>query len=170
MAVACLDDRIGRRHAEIVAFLARRAPEDAEELAQETWLRVVRAAPANLDEASFRAYAFTVARRLLIDHHRRRRARVPLVPLEGGLEAVEGRTPDQALAAGQTLATVEHALSGMAAETAEVFRLRTTSELSFKEIAAHQRVPLNTALGRMHNATRQIRAALIAAGLLTEGP
>lgn len=167
-AHAHLDARIGRHHAELVAFLARRAPLDAEELAQETWLRVARAAPDCADDRTFRAYAYTVARRLLVDHHRRRRARVSLVPLEGGLDPSGGHGPDDALAAGQALAVVEEALAAMGSDTAEVFRLRVTGDLSFKEIAGQQGVPLNTALGRMHNATRKIRAALVAAGLLTE--
>lgn len=164
-----LDERIGRHHGELVAFLARRVQGEAEELAQETWIRVAGAAPDCADERTFRAYVFTIARHLLIDHHRRRSARVSLVPLEGGLDPAGGDTPEQTLAAGQTLAVVERALAAMATDTAEVFRLRLTGDLSFKEIAGRQGVPLNTALGRMHNATKKVRAALVAAGLLTEG-
>lgn len=79
-----LDARIDRHRAELVAFLARRAPEDAEDLAQEVWIRVTRAAPMCSDEAAFRGYLFTVARRLLIDHYRRRGRAGRLVPIDGG--------------------------------------------------------------------------------------
>ncbi|MFT4624695.1 MAG: RNA polymerase sigma factor (sigma-70 family) [Myxococcota bacterium] len=164
-AVAQLDDRIARHRGEILGFLSRRAPVVAEELAQEVWLRVAVAAPECPSEAKFRAYAFAVARRLLIDHHRRSRARVQLVPIEGGLE--RGRSaddPHSAACAGETLVVVEATLAAMRPELAEVFRLRTTTDLSFKQIAARQGTGLNTALGRMHAATKKIRAALDDAG------
>ncbi len=164
-ALARLDERIHRHQQEILAFIARRAPSEAEELAQETWLRIHRANPVCKNDAAFRGYAFTVARRILIDHYRRRAARVPLVPLEGGLEPSGGTDPHSAAVAAQTLGVVEETLAAMRPEIAEVFRLRMTSELSFKDIAARQGVPLNTALGRMHNATKRLSAALKDAGL-----
>lgn len=164
-ALARLDERITRHQAEILAFIARRCPSDAEELAQETWLRVHRANPVCENEAAFRGYAFTVARRILIDHYRRRAARAPLVPLDGGLEPRGTADPHSSAVASQTLQIVENSLAEMRPEIAEVFRLRMTSQLSFKEIAIRQGVPLNTALGRMHNATKRLSAALIDAGL-----
>ena len=170
-AVAKLDARIARHRAEVLGFLSRRAPVVAEELAQEVWLKVARAAPECPTDAKFRAYAFAVARRVLIDHHRRCRARVQLVPITGGLET--GRSsddPHSSACAGQTLLAVEACLAKMPAPQAEVFRLRTTTELSFKEIAARQGVSLNTALGRMHTATRKLREALVAAGLTDSTP
>jgi len=162
-----LNERIHRHQSEILAFLTRRAPRDAEELAQETWLRVHRANPSCATDGAFRAYVFTVARRILIDHYRRRAARVSLVPLEGGLEPSGNADPHGSAVASQTLHLVEETLASMRPEIAEVFRLRMTSRLSFKDIAARQGVPLNTALGRMHNATKRLHAALAEAGLST---
>lgn len=166
-----LDDRIQRNHRDLVAFLARRAPSVAEELAQETWLRVARANPDCPDEGAFRGFAFTVARRLLIDHYRRRSVRGTLVPLDGGLATTpdERLDPHSQVSANQTLRVVEATLDAMKSEVAEVFRLRTTTGLSFKEIAARQGVSLNTALGRHHHATKQLRKALHHAGLLDGG-
>jgi DNA-directed RNA polymerase specialized sigma24 family protein len=57
----------------------------------------------------------------------------------------------------------------MKPELADVFRLRTTTDTSFAEIARRQGVPLGTALGRMHQATHHLHVALAAAGLLPEG-
>jgi len=166
-----LDARIKRHHAALVSFIARRVPTDAEEIAQETWLRVARANPEFDDDRRFRAYAFTVARRLMIDHHRRRSVRVPLVPIDGGLSEPASREHDpcgRAVAA-QVLEVVMGALAAMKPEVAEVFRLRTQTQLSFKDIAQRQSVSLNTALGRHHHATQQIRKALVRAGLSQEG-
>ena len=162
-----LGERIHRHQAELLGFLQRRAPQDAEELAQETWLRVHRANPICETDGAFRAYAFTVARRLLIDHYRRRASRVPLVPLEGGLEPATHVGPHGSAVAAQTHEIVQSTLAEMRPEIAEVFRLRMTSRLSFKDIAARQGVPLNTALGRMHKATKRLHKALSDAGLRT---
>lgn len=167
-----MQERIGRHHAELLGFLRRRAPSDAEELAQEVWFRIARAQPDCPTDAAFRAYAFAVARRLLVDHHRRRAARIELVPLEGGVmrrEAVSSHTPDDTIAAGEVLTVVERTLSDMKPALAEVFRWRTTEDVPFKEIARRQDTNLNTALGRMHQATKKIRAALLHAGLIQGG-
>lgn len=167
-----LDGRIQRHHAELVGFLARRSPEDAEGLAQEVWLRVARANPDCPTETQFRAYTYAVARRLLIDHHRRRAARIQIVSLEGGLDVAGGQDPDSphgAVSTAQMLTAVERALSSMKPELAEVFRWRTGDDVPFKEIAARQGVNLNTALGRMHQATRKIAAVLHALDLLSPG-
>ena len=56
----------------------------------------------------------------------------------------------------------------MKAEIAEVFRMRMSTDLSFQAIADTQGTGLNTALGRMHRATKLIAEALAEAGL-TEG-
>lgn len=165
-----LDDRIARHRRELLAFLRRRNPAEAEELAQDTWMRVARANPVCPDDGSFRAYAYTVARRLLLDHHRARARSVSLVPLEGGVEPGVAASHDPAgtVSAGQALAVVQRELGAMKEELAEVFRLRMTTDLSFKDIAARQGCSLNTALGRHHQATKRVARALRAAGLMVE--
>jgi RNA polymerase sigma-70 factor (ECF subfamily) len=161
-----MQDRIHRHHAALVGFLRRRAPGRGEELAQEVWFRMARATPHCETDAQFRAYAFAVARRLLVDHHRRRAARIQLVSLEGGMDQTtdgHGNSPYSNVVASDVLRIVEASLSQMKPELAQVFRWRTTQDVSFKDIAARQQVSINTALGRMHQATKKIRTALHAA-------
>jgi RNA polymerase sigma factor (sigma-70 family) len=160
-----LAQRIADLRAELLGFLRRRTG-DPEEVAQETWLRVAQADPDCPDERSFRAFVYVVARRLLIDLARRRARGAVLVPLDGGL--VGGHGPESELLAGQALAVVEETLAGLKPELAEVFRLRMTTDLSFAEIARRQGVPVNTALGRHHQATNHVARALRAHGLLPE--
>ena len=167
-----MHDRIHQNHAALVSFLRRRAPGREEELAQEVWFRLARAKPEFDSDAQFRAYTYAVARRILIDHHRRRAARVQLVPIEGNLAASQAdvsHSPYSRAVAGEVLKTVEACLASMKVELAQVFRWRTTEDVSFKDIAARQGVSLNTALGRMHQATTKIRAALTAEGLIDHG-
>lgn len=167
-----LEARIARHRGELLSFLRRRNPAEAEEIAQETWMRVTRANPHCPDESSFRAYAYTVARRLLLDHHRARARGAALVPLDGGAELPGPASTDPAghVMAGEALAVVQRELAAMKSELAEVFRLRMTTELSFRDIAARQGCSLNTALGRHHQATRRIARALRSAGVMPEDP
>ncbi|MEN0066611.1 MAG: RNA polymerase sigma factor [Myxococcota bacterium] len=165
-----LEDRIARYRSELVAFLSRRVGQDAEELAQEVWLRIARASPVFPDDASFRAYAYTVARRLVVDHHRKRKRTLQVVPIDETVEQPRATSdPGQMVQADQVLAVVRRELSVMKPELAEVFRLRTTTGLSFKQIADRQGCSLNTALGRHHQATRRMARALREAGLTEEG-
>ena len=170
-APSVLERRIASLQPELLGFLRRREPAAADEVAQEVWLRLVQAAPDLSTDASFRAYCYTVARRVLIDRHRRRRARVHLVAVDD-LErtASTGPAPDAALHEAAVRAVVERELAAMKPEIAEVFRERTTGTATFREIAAKQGVPLNTALGRMHRATQKIAAALREHGLIGEDP
>lgn len=166
-----LEHRFARHRADLLAFLRRRVhPDLAEEMAQEAWLRILRAGPSCEVDEVFRAYVFTVARRLVIDH-RRRQARLPVpLPLEDG-GALVAWGPEHQLRADDVLHVVQAELSAMKPELAEVFRWRTTEDVRFHEIARRQGVSLNTALGRMHRAVKRIAAALRASGLvdLTRG-
>jgi len=150
-----------RLQAELLVFFRSRLPPEAEELCQETWSRTLAAAPSCADEAAFRAYLFTCARRVLVDRHRRRLRRAPLVLL-GDDESLAQATerPDQQAGAAQLARLAQRSLDAMSPEMAQVFRWRLQRGMSFKEIARRQGVPLNTALGRMHRALRRLRAAL----------
>ncbi len=162
-----LEERIARYQAELLGFLRRRAGPDADEVAQDTWLRISRARVEITDEASFRAFLFTVARRLLIDRHRRAAAGPVLVALDDEVPTADD--PAAAFQAGETMRVVEQELGRMKTELSDVFRLRTSTDTSFAEIARLQGVGLNTALGRMHQATRRIALALAGHGLLPGG-
>ena len=167
--LALMQDRIQRNQADLLAFFRRRVPNHAEELTQEVWLRVARSSPNCPTEAAFRAYMYTVARRLIIDHHRHQAKSLHLVSLDGQtIDPPASVDPHGELVARGALRVIEEALTEMRPEIAEVFRLRTSSQLTFKDIAARQHVGLNTALGRMHRATKHIHRRLLEAGYVDE--
>ena len=150
-----------RLQAELLGFFRSRLPSEAEELCQRTWSRTLAAAPSCADAAAFRAYLFTCARRVLADRHRRRLRRAPLVPLgQDDPPAGSAERPDQQAGAPQLAQLAQRSLDAMPPEMAQVFRWRLQRDMSFREIARRQGVPLNTALGRMHRAVRRLRAAL----------
>jgi RNA polymerase sigma-70 factor (ECF subfamily) len=165
-AIAALMDRHG---GVLMGFLSNRAGSEAEDLYQETWMRVTKGLESYNEQGSFKSWLFQIARRLLIDHHRRRGARVQLVLTEAHPVPVASNQPDQSLAAQQVGAVFSQTLEAMDPQMAQVVRMRLLEGVPFKEIAARQGVPLNTALGRMHRAMNRIRLALIAGGLLHQG-
>lgn len=154
-----LQTLIQRHKGPLMGFLrARVGPESAQDLHQELWTRVSRSLDRYVDTGRFRAFLFTSARRLVIDHHRRSESRPQLVSLE--VERAGRTSPASDLAHRQLLEAVQIALSELDPPTADVVRMRLGENLSFKEIAARQDTGVNTALSRMHRGLKSLRVAL----------
>jgi len=162
---------MARHRPELMGFLSNRVGHDAEDLFQETWSRAAQAMPSYREQGTFKGWLYQIARRLIIDHHRRAGARIRLVLDEdSALHALPSTTrPDQSMAAQQVAAVLQTALDQMTTEMAEVVRLRLIDGVPFKEIATRQGVPLNTALGRMHRALQRLRQDLITAEIIQPG-
>lgn len=130
---------------------ARRTP-DAEDLVGDTFVRVVRGLPAfEGDEAQFRAWVFTIARRLTIDAARSaaRRPEWPasvedLVGLGG-----TGDTEDDAL---RSLAEqgVRSVLDRLTPDQRDVLLLRLLADLTVEQVA--------TVLGKRPGAVKALQA------------
>ena len=138
---------------------------DADDVFQDTWLRVVRN-PGSFRGGAFNAWLWCIARNLLVDRIRRRK---PVVSLDDAAPEhsaliermpADGPAPTAALDASEIAQQVAAAVSLLPPDQRDVFLLRTQGGLSFAEIAALRRVPLNTALGRMHYAIQRLRKLL----------
>ncbi|MFT5685149.1 MAG: RNA polymerase sigma-70 factor (ECF subfamily) [Myxococcota bacterium] len=157
---------IARHRAPLMGFLTSRVGRDAEDLYQETWDRAIGALSRYEDRGTFRAWLLQIARRLIIDHRRRASARIQLLPTESPPDLPSHTTPYHHTATRQLSEATDSALAALAPEVAAVVRMRLIDHLPFKQIAARERIPLNTALGRMHRGLKQIRQALLRDGLL----
>jgi RNA polymerase sigma-70 factor (ECF subfamily) len=167
-----------RRHRTPVhAFLLRLTGERtrAEDLVQETFLRLVKAAAGWEPRAAVRTWLFTIARNLAVDASRRQalRATEPLdAPRPDGEgqrhppPAATGPAPDEAADAARLRPRLEAALAALPAEQREVFLLREHAGLSFPEIAEAVGVNENTAKSRMRYALLALRERLAAEGLV----
>ena len=138
---------------------------DADDVFQETWLRVIRN-PGSFRSGAFNAWLWCIARNLLIDRLRRRK---PVVSLDDAapehaslidLTPAPGLQPPAELEASEIARQVAAAVAKLPPDQRDVFLLRTQGGLTFAEIAALRRVPLNTALGRMHYAIQRLRREL----------
>lgn len=151
---------IGRHQARVFGFLVNLAGRDAaDDLFQETWLRVLRAAPRYEGRGLAGPWLIRIARGVALNHLARR------APRFAGEEEAErlpdaAPTPHGAFEAGELSARVRAALTRLPAEQREVFLLRELGGLSFKEVAAELGVPLGTALSRMDAALKKLRMYL----------
>lgn len=152
----------------LLAFLRGLLPSeaDAEDAAQETWLRVIRAC-GSYRGGSVRAYLARVARTVVIDRYRR--SGVPTVSLDGNGDededpaaelADDAPTPDARFETRATAEEIRREVRRLPARQREVFLLRVEGELTFEEIAAQLEIPLGTALTWMRRATGRLRQAL----------
>ncbi len=165
-----------RRHrATVFTFLARLTGDRprAEDLLQETWLRVVAAAPRWEPRAPFRTWLFSVARNLATDEARRavhRRAEPLDDPPGDGLPLAErlpdgGPGPERAAASGELRPRLLEALASLPLPQREVFLLREQAGVPFAEIAAITGTPLPTVKSRMRYALEALQRRLLELGV-----
>jgi RNA polymerase sigma-70 factor (ECF subfamily) len=148
------------------------SPPAAEEVVQETFVRVLQSATAFMQTSRFTSWLYAIARNLCIDVLRKQRQRRhPSLDEPTHSEDATGMTLGERSADGR--ASVERAavsteirvrlLSAVAQlpeEQREVFLLREMSNLPFKEIAEVVGVPENTVKSRMRYALERLQAAL----------
>jgi RNA polymerase sigma-70 factor, ECF subfamily len=168
-----------RRHrAALHAFLARLTGDRAraEDLSQETWLRIVASAARWERRARFTTWAFGIARNLAVDEARRavHRAVEPLgAPGEGarprGEALADGAPgPDRGAESALLRPRLEAALAALPLEQREVFVLREYAGVPFAGIAEITGAPLPTVKSRMRYALEGLRASLARDGIVPE--
>lgn len=143
---------------------------EADDLFQETFLRILKNIKRYNHKGRFLSWTFTIATNLMRDTHRKKRhsAGVSLQdPVGNGTTlTVEDTiptkyaTPEQQHAHNELAHAIETAVSTLPHEQQQVFVLRETSGMTFKEIAEMLACPLNTVLGRMHYAITSLRKQL----------
>ncbi|HEY6105676.1 MAG TPA: RNA polymerase sigma factor [Anaeromyxobacteraceae bacterium] len=169
--VAAFEVLLGRHRGPVFSFLVRLSGDRAraEDLVQETWLKVVSAAPRWERRARFTTWLYTIARHLALDEARRAAHCRPAADPPGGAPAPEPAAPDPApdRAAESALLRpkLEAALAALPEEQREVFLLREYAGLPFQEIARVTGAPENTVKSRMRYALEGLRRALQAMGV-----
>jgi RNA polymerase sigma-70 factor (ECF subfamily) len=144
----------------------------AEDVLQETFLRVIKSADGYQRQAKFTTWLYTIARNLCVDAARRGKHRkAASLDAPAGGEDCEGaplidRVPDgepgvDRQAIGRELqARIREAVASLPDEQREIFLLREVADLQFNEIAAIVGCPENTVKSRMRYALEKLREAL----------
>lgn len=138
---------------------------DADEVFQEVWLRVIKKI-GMYREKNFGGWLIRIARNIMIDMARRRKADISLDEerLNGKslLELIPGKDaePAERLKSSELGGKISEALAVLPQEQREVFIMRAQANLRFKEIAGIQGVSINTVLARMQYALARLRTLL----------
>ncbi|MDJ0788945.1 MAG: sigma-70 family RNA polymerase sigma factor [Myxococcota bacterium] len=152
-ALAMLMDRY---KAPVFGFLNKRVgPDDADDLFQETWIRVVRARNRFDPKRRFSTWLFQIANNLCRDLGRRRSVRRRA--LDEQLAQAEQQPRSQAPPPVGERQDVMRRLDSLPGRLREVLVLRYYQDLQEGEIAEVLGIPRGTVKSRLHAATRALR-------------
>jgi RNA polymerase sigma-70 factor, ECF subfamily len=172
--VSAFAELVARHEQPLWGFLLRLVKNraTAEDLLQETFMRVVKSAPEWRPNAKFSTWLYTIARNLCVDHARAARHRSAL-----SLDAADERDSSPGLherlpgdergaeqrALGRELTgELDRALAALPEAQREVFVMRELLELPFAEIALAVGTSEATVKSRMRYALERLRDALSA--------
>ncbi|NDQ57826.1 MAG: sigma-70 family RNA polymerase sigma factor [Acidipila sp.] len=153
-----------RRYREpIYGFFRRRLqdPPRAEELAQEVFLAVLKSSQRYEPRALFRTYLYGIAVKMVWAERRKSGRRSDISgSSRDGQDANE--MPDPATFADPDAGlVVRDAVERLDAQEREILLLREYEQLSYEEIAAVMRVPVNTVRSRLFRARMALRDVLL---------
>ena len=136
--------------------------DDAQDVAQEVFLKCWRTRETLTDVKNLRAWIFRVSLNAAKDLQRnawRRRAK----PMGNAAPPeIQGKaaTPSDALESKETLERLRRALHELRSEEKEVFLLRQNGDLTYEEIASLRRTPVGTVKTQMRSALQKLRRVL----------
>ncbi len=168
--VNALSELMARYQNRLYRYVLRivRQPAEAEDIFQQTWLKVVEKIRRFDGSRNFDAWLFTLARNLAIDHLRRIRPQSldePLADAEHGDTAADripsqDHTPlDRALAA-ERRTQIGEAMAALPMTYREVLTLRFEDGMKIEEIAQVTGAPMSTVKTRLRRSLEQLRFAL----------
>ena len=159
---------VSRYHYRLLRYLvywtSRR--EQAEDLVQETWLRVLEHAGQYNGRLRFEPWLFSIARNLAIDHLRKQQTATARHRMcredEAGLNlpAPDFESPFFAAARSEDAKRIAAALGALEPIYREALLLRFQEELSLAEIAQVAGAPISTVSSRIHRGLSMLEASL----------
>jgi RNA polymerase sigma-70 factor (ECF subfamily) len=156
-AATLLVERHATPLARFVAGLGERR--EVEEVVQDTFVRAFASLDGFRGESALRTWLFTIARNLVRDRARGRKGRRVVVSIEVWHAATELEAID-AVVADESNARMRRAVETLTPMQREVFTLRVTEGMSYKEIAAVVSSTEGAARVHYHNAMRAIKEFL----------
>jgi RNA polymerase sigma-70 factor (ECF subfamily) len=146
------DELYARYRQPLYGFFRRRLDTDlrAEDLAQESFLAVIRGSARYEPRALFRTYLYGIALNLLAAERRKHRQSTTSVSES---DAISESAPDRDL-------WVRQALKKLDRNDREILMLREYEQLTYTEIAELLRVPLNTMRTRLFRARIKLKSYL----------
>ena len=155
-------DALVREHADRVYRLAYRLSGnrvDAEDLTQETFVRVFQALP-NFRPGTFEGWLHRITTNLFLDMVRRRRRISPFALPEDDRLAAPSPGPDQAYLERHLDADIQQALDGLPVAFRAAVVLHDLDQLPYQEIALILGIKVATVRTRIHRGRLLLRATL----------
>lgn len=168
---AALNDLMARHAAPVFRFLFRMVgnEDDANDLAQETFVRVFKSAKSFRDGAKFSTWLFTIAANLARNHFRWR-SRHPNLSLDaenpeteqslGSALPADAPSPNEAVLAGERAAAVRQAVGGLPEDLRAALVLCEWEERSVAEAAAILAATPKAVESRLYRARALLRPRL----------
>lgn len=126
---------------------------EAEDVAQEAFLKAFRELPKLREDRAFAGYLYRICVRLCMDRLRLKRAEVAEFD---SVQPSEGRNIENRV-------VVEKLLALLSPELRATLVLREMEQLSYEEVAEVMRVPVGTVRSRLHTARERFRKLWIEA-------
>lgn len=125
-------------HPRLVRYLRFHVRDWADDVGSEVWMSLARALPRfEGDAPAFRALMFTIARRRVVDHHRRVSRQPVTVPLDGAHDAADDERPEDGVLDGLEAQEAVRRLTGqLPREQAEIVLLRVLGGLDVAQVAS----------------------------------
>jgi len=161
---AAFDELIARWHEPLWRYLRRLANHDdvAADLAQDTWVRVLRGIMRLREPASLRPWLFGIARRVAMDRLRLRYSRPQAEDVD--LEQLAA-LPDDLEPEGDLVA-LDLAMAALPLADREMLTLFYLRELSIADMASLLQIPVGTIKSRLFRARQALRRELDSTGVL----
>jgi RNA polymerase sigma-70 factor (ECF subfamily) len=150
-----------------VAYALTRNPSDADDIAQETFVRAYQAIGRFRAGEPLHPWLSRIAVNLAYSLHRRRRRRpeTSIEPLiESGRQWAAADDPVERVEEGERHARLTEAFGQLSVEHQAVLTLRVVDDLSYDEIAHALGVPVGTVMSRLSRARAELRSRLRARG------
>src|SRR3954468_19644889 len=154
-------EELVERHQDVVTRVTARivGPDEADDLAQDAFLRAYHRLDRYRGEGPFRAWLLRIAHNTALNALERRRSEpaglTPEPPDEPN-GANGPKTPAQRLEERERRERLEHKLRGMRPEHRAVLVLRDVEGLSYDEIASVTDAPIGSVKGRLHRARAEL--------------
>jgi len=154
-----------RRHQDAVFGMAQRFTGnagDAQDVAQEVFLRAYRSLDGFKGEARFSTWLYRICYNLCVDWARkRRRPGAKSLPIEEAAEIADSReNPEHAYIASEDRARVREAVEGLEERYRSVIMLLYYQRFSYERIAEILEIPLKTVETRLYRARKKLREAM----------
>lgn len=160
---AAFDTLYNRHKGRLYRYLLRQCGQRplAEELSQDTWLKLIKARERYQTRARFTTYLFHIAHNLLIDHYRRGNPGLPVSYDEsepaGPANDDGGIQPERQAATRQAGHHLLALIDELPEPQREAFLMREEGGLSLEEIAEATGVGRETAKSRLRYAVKALR-------------